>query len=180
MLEIIDIATKKIPSNFVVTIGPYMPMQTTCEEVFEVKYHWRSGNLHTSSVDIGIAMDSGEIRTFDLEVFDKCIITKPRQELLALPYQIGWPVCRTDNWPPGGYREDPAEFITEVCKDQFCVMFVGHHPIAYEVRCGNLRFGVTAEGGLCCIRVVDLTRSQVFPFIERCCRMIFTQGERAR
>ncbi len=145
-------------ANCQTTIDDYIPVSFRCLSTGAPLLHWRTGNLDTSLLDIGIDPNDGAICAATVTLIDPSTISTDGGHVKAGQKIQGAPVCDINDWPDSRYRDESFPFTVAIGSESVQFWLSHEMPVQMMYEVGHMRFGIGTEGALCLLEVVNLTR----------------------
>jgi hypothetical protein len=155
MLKIMGVS-KLVPVKIITDM--YVPIKVKFGEwdiSKENTIYWRTGDFKNSLIEIGIASQSGILRSitltqarnvfFDSEV--KCDQTIQNS---------GIPRFCTDDWASNGIRDEKLKFEVHLSASKMSVI-LSNTNVKSEIDCNRVYFGIDQDNHLCMFEIFNLT-----------------------
>lgn len=142
-------------------IDPYIPLKIQWGQwklAEEPTIYWRTGDFKSSLIEIGIAANSGLIRSFTF-VHSKDISFTDLQTEWPKLYIEGTPIFDISKWPDSGRLDEQG--LARICLyEENISVFFSQSIIVKKICSGRICFGINNDNNLCAIKVHDLTEEE--------------------
>jgi hypothetical protein len=146
----------------VIEADPYIPIKIKWgkwNELEESTVYWRTGDFKKSLFEIGIASETGLIRSITVVTADK-IFFDTKKFILSENTKDATPSFNIDYWKQNG-RLDEDGLLEIHCNDGGINIVLSTNTIANTIVSGKVSFGLDSNSNLCTIGVIQPSQEEM-------------------
>jgi hypothetical protein len=150
-----------------INIDIYIPLNikwNTNLQLGESNLYWRSGDLKTSLIEIGLEPNNGVINSITLSLVSDIDLKESFPDDIGenIPIQKGLPAFKISDWPKNGYKNDIKAF--KVCLNnngQLYIFFCNTYKLSSKIISGRVNFGFDEQEYLCFFGINNLSNIEI-------------------